>query len=373
MSLTNPRSVPFFNYSKLFGDHHEEYLKLFVDVGKRGAFIAQRDLVEFEEGLKRYTGSKFALGVANGTDALIIALRAAGIGAGDEVIFASHTFVATAASIHFAGAIPVPVECSADHLIDPESVERAITPRTRAIMPTQLNGRTANMEALQAIADKHGLLIVEDSAQGLGAKFKGKQAGTFGIAGTISFYPAKNLGCLGDGGAILTSDERLFKKMLALRDHGRGETGEVECWGLNSRLDNLQAAFLNAKLARYDEIIAERRKFASLYQEYLGGLSELTLPPAPDEDPRYFDVYQNYEIEADRRDELREHLKQNGVGTLIQWGGKAVHQFAGLHFTQKLPYTEKLFTRMLMLPMNNTMVEADVEYVAHQVRRFYRG
>jgi len=349
----------------------EDFVAIFRDVGRRGAFIMQRDLRDFEQHLATYTGAKYAVGVANATDGLHIALRAAGIGPGDEVIFCSHTMVATAAAIHFAGATPVPVECGPDHLIDPKSVEAAITSKTKAIMPTQLNGRTCDMDALQAIAERYNLLIVEDAAQGLGSKFKDKQAGTFGVAGAISFYPAKNLGCLGDGGAVITSDEEVYRKLLLLRDHGRDESGEVVMWGLNTRLDNLQAAFLDYKLARYAEEVARRREIADLYQKLLGDVKELVLPPAPGSDPDHFDVFQNYEIEAEQRDELRAYLKENGVGTLIQWGGKAVHQFKKLGFNVSLPYTERMFTRCLMLPMNRSLSDENVYYVCEVIRRFY--
>jgi dTDP-4-amino-4,6-dideoxygalactose transaminase len=183
-------SIPFFRYPHLFAQQREEILSAMTGVMDRGAFILQSDLVEFETAVANFTNSKYALGVANGTDALIIALRAAGIGPGDEVIVPSHTYVASAASIHFAGATPILVECGADHMVDPASVAAAVTPRTRAIMPVQLNGRTCDMDALQAIADKHDLLIIEDAAQAIGSKFKGKNAGTFGIAAEIRLYPA---------------------------------------------------------------------------------------------------------------------------------------------------------------------------------------
>lgn len=365
------RSVPFFNYPAVFMSLEAEFLAIFQDVGRRGAFIMQQDLRDFEQHLAEYTGARYAIGVANATDGLHIALRAAGIGPGDEVIFCSHTMLATAAAIHFAGGTPVPVECGPDHMIDPASVAAAVTPHTKAIMPTQLNGRTCDMDALQVIADRHGLVIVEDAAQGLGSKFKGRQAGTFGIASAISFYPAKNLGCLGDGGAVLTNDAAVYHKMLMLHDHGRDEDGEVGMWGMNSRLDNLQAAILDYKLARYGEEVSHRRAVAAQYRRLLGDLKELLLPPGPNDDPDHFDVYQNYEIEAERRDELKVYLKEQGIGTLIQWGGKAVHQFEKLGFKVSLPHVEKMFTRCLMLPMNRSISNEDVSYVCEKVREFY--
>jgi len=366
------RTVPFFNYPHVFVPHKEEILAKIVDVCNRGSFILQQDLQRFEQNLAKYLGAKYAIGVANGTDALVIALKAAGIGTDDEVIFASHTYVATAASIHFVGATPVPVECGFDHLIEPESIRAAITTKTKAIMPTQLNGRTCNMDVLQAIADEHGLLIVEDAAQGMGAKFKGKCASTFGIAGTISFYPAKNLGCFGDGGAVVTNDDEMYEKLWMLHDHGRNHDGVVKMWGYNTRLDNLQAAILDLKLTHYDGEVTRRREIAAMYQERLGGLTELQLPPAPDSDPNHFDVYQNYELQADRRDDLKTYLRENGIGTLIQWGGKPVHQFEDLGFTATLPITDRFFTRCLMLPMNTSLTNDDVDYVCETVRKFYR-
>jgi dTDP-4-amino-4,6-dideoxygalactose transaminase len=365
------RAVPFFNYPYVFTSQEDILTSIFRDVGRRGAFIMQQDLRDFERHLAEYTGARYAIGVANATDGLHIALRAAGIGPGDEVIFCSHTMLATAAAIHFASGTPVPVECGPDHMMDPASVAAAVTPRTKAIMPTQLNGRTCDMDALQAIADRHGLVIVEDAAQGLGSKFRDRQAGTFGIASAISFYPAKNLGCLGDGGAVLTNDDEVYHKMLMLHDHGRDEDGEVGTWGMNSRLDNLQAAILDYKLARYGEEVSHRRAVAAQYQQMLGDVRELVLPPGPEDDPDHFDVFQNYELEAERRDDLKVYLKEQGIGTLIQWGGKAVHQFEKLGFKVSLPYVERMFTRCLMLPMNRALTEEDVTYVCHKVREFY--
>jgi dTDP-4-amino-4,6-dideoxygalactose transaminase len=367
-----PMSVPFFDYSRVFGDEEESFVSVFRNVGRRGAFILQRDLAEFEQELARAVGARYALGVGNATDALQLAVRAAGIGAGEEVIHSAHTMIATAAAIHFAGAIPVPVECGSAHLIDPQAVEAAVTARTRAIMPTQLNGRTCDMEALQAIADRHNLVIIEDAAQGLGSRFRGRCAGTFGVAGCISFYPAKVLGCFGDGGAVITSDDTMYERLCQLRDHGRNRDGKIVSWGLNSRLDNLQAAILAFQFKRYDRVVSRRRQMASVYTSRLGSVTQLVLPPGPDTDSDHFDVYQNYEIEAERRDDLKVCLDGHGIGTLIQWGGQPVHQCRELGFTQQLPHTDSLFTRLLMLPLNMSLTDDDIHYVCGQIRAFYR-
>jgi len=368
-----PRSIPFFNYKGAFTAREEEYVAIFRDIIHRGAFIQQRDLRQFEENLADYLGVKHAIGVANATDGLVMAWRAAGLRPGDEVIFPSHTMVASPASVAHAGGVPVPVDCGPDHLIDPDTIEGAITKRTKAIMPVQLNGRTADMDRIQRIADQHGLYIMEDSAQALGSRFKGQFAGTFGRAGVFSFYPAKILGCFGDGGAVVTNDDEIARKILLLRDHGRDESGEVVTWGFNSRLDNLQAAILDLQFRDYDSIIKHRRALAARYQRNLSDLHQLQLPPAPDSGENHFDVYQNYEIQADDRDELRANLSERGVGTIIQWGGKAVHQYVGLGLRQKLPYTDRLFQRCLMLPMNMMVGADDVEYICSNIRHFYRG
>lgn len=370
--LPDKRVVPFFNYPSVFTAHQQDLLDIIQDVGRRGAFILQQDLEQFEAQLAHYCGAKHAIGVANGTDALILALRAAGIGEGDEVIFSSHTYVATAGAIHFVGARPIPTECGSDHMLDPDAIEAVITDRTKAIMPTQLNGRTCDMDAIGEVADRHGLTVIEDAAQGLGSQFKGKKAGTFGLAGTISFYPAKNLGCLGDGGAVVTNDDEVATKVNLLRDHGRDDEGEFVAWGLNSRLDNLQAAILNYKLSRYAEEVARRRQIASHYHDRLSGLSGVDLPPGPEDDEAHFDVYQNYEIEADDRDDLQRFLRESGVSAVVQWGGSPVHQLTSLGFDAQLPMTDRVFERCLMLPMNTALTDEDVEYVSVKVAEFYK-
>jgi dTDP-4-amino-4,6-dideoxygalactose transaminase len=364
-------TIPFFNYRGAFAAREDEFIEIIRDVMRRGAFIQQRDLAEFEDALARYLGVSHAFGVANATDGLVMSLRAAGIRPGDEVIFPSHTMVATAAAVAHAGGIPVAVDIGADHLIDPASIGAAVTDKTRAIMPVQLNGRTCDMDAIERIAREHNLLIVEDAAQALGSKFKGRYAGTFGIAAAISFYPAKILGCFGDGGAVVTNDAEVARKIALLRDHGRNEQGDVEMWGFNSRLDNMQAAILHAQFRDYDEIVTRRRSIARLYESLLSDVTDVGLPPGPDANQDHFDVFQNYEIEASRRDDLRKHLADKGVGTIIQWGGTPVHAFKKLGFDVSLPVTERFFERCLMLPLNMMVTDDEVTYIAAAVREFY--
>jgi dTDP-4-amino-4,6-dideoxygalactose transaminase len=364
--------IPFFRYPHVFNQQRDDILAAMLKVMDRGAFILQDELKEFERQIAAFVQVKHAIGVANGTDSLFIALRAAGVGPGDEVILASHTYIATAAAVHFNGASPVLVDCGPDHLIDPAAVEAAVTSRTKAIMPTQLNGRTCEMDKLEAIAKKHGLVIIEDAAQALGSKFKGRCAGTFGFAGSISLYPAKVLGCFGDGGLLFTNNDVTYAKLKQLRDHGRNDDGEVVGWGINSRLDTLQAAVLLTKLKIYPQEIERRRQLARLYRERLSDLEDMTLPPGPDHEADHFDVYQNYEVEAGRREGLREHLEKNGVRTIIQWAGKAVHQFSKLGLPKfNLPATDRLFKRCFLLPMNTSLTDAEVDYICTTIRSFY--
>ncbi len=364
--------IPFFRYPHVFGQQRDQILSAMLNVMDRGAFILQDEVKEFEAAIASFIGAKHGIGTANATDALELIIKAAGIGPGDEVIAPSHTFVATIAAIHNNGATPVLADCGPDHLVDPASIEALITPRTKAIMPVQLNGRVANMDRIMALAARHKLTVIEDSSQALGAKFKDKCAGTFGLAGVFSFYPAKVLGCFGDGGIVVTNDDALAAKIRLLRDHGRGgHGGAVEMWGRNSRLDNLHATIMSVKMRQYPQEVTRRRQLASRYHQGLRDLPQLTLPPAPDASPDHFDIYQNYELEADRRDDLRVHLENKGVKTIIQWGGKAVHQFPALGFTAKLPQTEKLFTRCFLLPLNTALADAEVDYICAQIRGFY--
>jgi len=368
------KKVPFFNYPELFDQRKVEYTRIINDVLSRGEFIMQKDLFEFEEHLADYLGVKHAIGMADGTMAILTSLIAAGIGAGDDVLVPSHTFIASVAAIHHAGANPILVDCGQDHLIDPQSVKKSITDNTKAIMPVQLNGRVADMDSILNIANKYNLIIIEDSCQALGAKYNDRFAGTFGVAGTFSFFPAKTLGCFGDGGAVITDEDQIAEKIRMLRDHGRDPVdGQVKVFGFNARLDNLHAAILNCKLKYYDEDIARRREIASIYNENLSSIDTLLLPPGPNSSLKHFDIFQNYEIEDYNRDDLREFLTGRGIGTIIQWGGSMVHQFdkLGLNVNTHLEYTDKMTERFMLLPMHQMLKDEEVLYICEEIKIFY--
>ena len=364
--------VRFVDYPAQFRKMESEIMGTIRTVLTQGDLMLRQQLRGFESHLAAFVGTRYAVGTSNCTDALHLALRAAGIELGEEVITVSHTFVATAAAIHHASATPVLVDIGDDHNMNVDLIESAITPRTKAIVPVHLNGRVCDMGRLMSIAEKHGLLVIEDSAQALGASFDGKLAGSFGVAGCFSFYPAKLLGAFGDAGAMTTNSREIAEKVMAMRDHGRTGHGEVSGWSFNCRLDNLQAAVLDLRLKELRKWIARRRELAGLYHEQLSGLRQLRLPPSPSTEGCYFDVFQNYEIEAQDRDRLVDHLNGKGVEILIPWGGKGVHQFKALglsHF--HLPRTERLFQDVLMLPLHTELSDEKVEYVCQTVHEFY--
>lgn len=370
--------VPFFDWAGLYSERSEEFGRIMHETAARGGFILQRDVDEFEQGIARFLGVKHVIGVSDGTNAILLGLRASGLRPGAEVIMPSHGFIAAAQSIHFAGGIPVPVELSErDWLIDPDAVRAAITPRTQAIMPVHVNGRTCQMDRIMAIAEEFGLDVYEDSAQALGARLDGTPAGCFGAWGTYSFYPSKTLGCFGDAGALVTNDDAIAEQVRRMRNHGanRDKVIELDCdiWGTNSRLDNIHAAILNYKLGYYPEAIERRRRIAERYDEAFRNIEALRLPPAPSADPRYFDIYQNYELCTAERDALRAWLAERAIGTIVQWGGFGLHQLKGLGFEQQLAKTDRFFRESLLLPMNHILTEAQVDHVIDAVQGFFGG
>jgi dTDP-4-amino-4,6-dideoxygalactose transaminase len=228
------------------------------------------------------------------------------------------------------------------------------------------------MPDILALADEHGLAVYEDAAQALGARIGGVEAGRFGAWGAFSFYPSKTLGGFGDAGALATDDDRLADAVRAMRNHGAGPDKAIppDCalWGFNARLDNLQAAILGYKLTWYDEAVARRREVAARYHEAFSGLRGLQLPPGPDAEPGRFDVFQNYEVRTDHRDELRDHLARRGIGTIVQWGGTGLHQFRNLGLQRSLPVADRFFERCLLLPMNHLLTDAQAGQVIDAVR-----
>lgn len=366
--------VPFVDFPLHYYRLKDEIDATIKEVLSKGDLILRDQLREFEDNVASFVGVDYAVGLNSGTDALYLSLKAAGIGPGDEVITVAHTFVATVAAIVHCGAIPILVDVGGDYNMDMDLVEQVITSRTKAIIPVHLNGRLCNMDKLMTLTQKHNLIVVEDAAQALGATFMDKKAGSFGLTGCFSFYPAKILGGVGDGGIAVTNNKDIAEKLRLLRDHGqRRATGEVLFFGFNSRLDNLQATILNVKLKYLPRWIERRRELANIYDQGLSHLPNLKLPPPPQSSGSYFDVFTNYVVRAKERDKLVAHLKKCGIEVLISWP-KPMHHHTALgleHF--HLPVTEQLSKEVLSLPLNTEITDEQVEFVVNAVHKFYSG
>jgi len=340
----------------------------FQRVIESGWFIMGPEVGAFESEFAQYCGAKYCIGVGNGLDALHLLLRAYDIGAGDEVLVPSNTFIATWLAVSQRGAIPVPVEpCTATHNIDPDALLAAITTRTRAIIPVHLHGQPADMDAINAIARRHGLIVIEDAAQAQGARYKRNRAGGLGHAAATSFYPGKNLGALGDAGAVLTDDSAIADKVRLLCNYGSQVKYRHEEQGYNSRLDEMQAAFLRVKLACLDDWNARRRKLASQYTMQLQDL-DLGLPWVPEwAEP----VWHHYVVRSRQRDALWLHLEQCGISTVIHYPVPPHRQacypeFAGRGF----PIAETLANEVISLPLSPCMTEQEIALVVSALRAF---
>lgn len=342
-----------------------------IDCLSNGDLIDRQQLRDFEARLAAFVGVKYAVGLNSGYHALQFSLQAAGVGAGDEVITVAHTFVATVSAIVNVGAQPVLVEVGSDYNMDADAFEAAITTRTKAVIAVSLNGRVCQMDRIVAIAEKHDLIVIEDSAQALGAELHGRKAGSFGLTGCFSFFPFKILGGFGDGGAITTNDANVACMVRRLRYNGEDrETGEYHYHGETALLDCAQAAVLNIKLNYLSKWIEHRRGIAALYQEGLQDISELRLPHF-DESARR-DVFQNYVIRTEARDHLREHLTKHGVETLVHWP-KPMWRHEGLRLQNSgLAETEKICREVISLPMSAETTAKHVEIVVDSIRNFYR-
>lgn len=365
--------VPFVNYPEHYLNMESEIDAAIKDIFLRGDYILRQQLEQFENDMANYLGIRHTIGLNSGTDALYLSLLAADVGKGDEVITVSHTFLATVGAIVNCGAKPVLVDVSGDYNMDVSLIEEAVNKHTKAIIPVHLNGRLCNMKEVMEIAGRHNLLVIEDAAQALGGSFDGEKAGSFGLTGCFSFYPAKILGTAGDGGMVVTNDQSVADRLCSLRDNGRAKgQAEVTGYGFNSRLDNLHAAILSVKLKYLPQWITRRRQIATLYQEGLSSLAEVILPPPPQSNNRYYDAFQNYVIRTPKRDELVSRLDRNGVETLISWPIPMHHQPAlGLsHF--RLPQTEVISREVLSLPMYPELTDEQVNHVIKVIQDFFK-
>ena len=374
--------VPFVNYPLQYHLIKKEIDEAIFRCLNNGDLVYRSDQEKFEKEFAVFNGAKYGIGTGSCTGAMYISLRAGGIGLGDEVITVAHTYVATIDVIVHCGAVPILVDVGENFNMNMDLVEKNITSKTKAIMPVHLNGRMCEMDKLMEIAEKHNLLVIEDAAQASGAKFKGKGAGSFGFTGCFSFYPAKVLGCFGEGGMVITSDPELARKLFLFRDHGelpsylkspeKMREKIIYCWGYNTILDNLQCAVMNAKLKHLPKWIERRREIASIYNKGLSDIPNVIPPPAP-LNSLYFDVYQHYVIRAERRDELVEFLEKNGVEILVSWAIPNHRQEAleTLH-RFNLPVTDQISKEVLSLPIYPELTDEQVSYVVDVIHDFYR-
>jgi dTDP-4-amino-4,6-dideoxygalactose transaminase len=363
--------VPFLDLRAVYAELAAPLDDAYARVAASGWFILGPELQEFERDFAAYCGARHCVGVGNGLDALHLALRAAGIRPGDEVIVPSNTFIATWLAVTYAGATPVPVEPDRrSYNIDPAVIESAITPRTRAIVPVHLYGQTAAMDQIQFVADRHGLAIIEDAAQAHGAGYRSAKAGTFGSAAAFSFYPGKNLGALGDGGAVVTNDDEIADSLRLLRNYGSRVKYQHDGLGFNTRLDPLQAAFLRAKLEVLDDWNDRRRAIAARYISGLTGIADVIVPVTADGcEP----VWHLFVIRHPRRDALQRYLGDRGIDTLIHYPVPPYLSgaYAALGLTRgSFPIAEEIADTVLSLPMGPHLNDAQADYVIDCVREF---
>ncbi len=363
-------TVPFVNLGAQFESLQQEFVDAFVRLGKQGAYILSDDVTQFEAGLAKLCQTKHAIGVGNGTDALILILKALDIGPGDEVITAPNSFIASAGAVAAVGAKVVFVDVGEDYNIDVNLIEAAITQRTKAIIPVHLTGNPADMTAINRIAKKHQLYVVEDAAQAIGAKHHGQAVGGLGDAAAFSLHPLKNLHLMGDAGFISTNNTALFETILRLRNHGLMNRNESALWGLNSRLDAIQAAFGNIKLPHFDRWT---KRFQSIAQRYRDALCEVVQCPIVAQGNEA--VYHNFVIQVPDRTQLMAYLADNSIETKI-------HYPIPLHLMEMsrslgyqkgdFPVTEWQSERIVSLPIYPELSDEQVDVVCDLIKQYYQ-
>ena len=365
------KNIPFVSFEPMHNEIRTELDNAYNRVMDKNIFIQGEECSKFEEEFANYIESKFCIGVATGLDAIYLILKAMEIGEGDEVIVPSNTFIATALAVSYTGATPVFVEPEIEtYNIDVSRIEEKITDRTKVIIAVHLQGRAADMDAIREIANRYELKVVEDAAQAHGAKYKGAKIGTMSDAAAFSFYPGKNLGALGDGGCVTTNNEEIANKVRALGNYGSDYKYHHIYQGTNSRLDELQAAFLRVKLTQLDKWNESRRKIAERYINEIEN-SLIKLPVETDE--TYEHVYHVFVVRCDRRDELEKYLNDNGIGTVKHYPTPMHLQPAYEYLNIKigdLPIAEEISKTVLSLPLYYGMTDKDIDYVIEKINNF---
>lgn len=366
--------VPFLSFNSTNRQIKAEILSSFESFFDNAWYVLGDQVKEFEQKFATYNNVRHCIGISNGLDALHIALKVLKIGKGDEVIVPSNTYIATALAVSYVGATPVFVEPNIyTYNIDPAKIEAAITPKTKAIMPVHLYGQACEMEAIMTIAKKHNLFVVEDNAQSQGATFNNILSGSWGHINGTSFYPGKNLGALGDAGAITTNDEGLAKKASVLRNYGSEVKYYNDVIGFNMRIDECQAGFLSIKLKYLNEWTAQRRGIAGWYNEALKGIDDLILPAIAKNATH---VYHIYSVRTKDRDALQKYLADNGISTLIHYPIPPHLQKAYEYLGFKkgdFPIAEEIANTCLSLPLWPGMKQSEVNYIAERFSIFYNN
>ena len=361
--------IPYVNLQKQWLDERDELLPLIDKLLESAQFIGGVELDTFEKNIAKFCGAKFACGLNSGTDALMLALTLSGIRKDDEVITPPNSFIASTAAIVHIGAKPVFVDVLSDQNIDPTKIEAAITKKTKAIMPVHLTGRMCDMDPIIEIARKFNLKIIEDAAQSVGSKYKDRLSGSIGDVGCFSTHPLKNLNACGDGGFLITNDESLYNYSKSYRNHGMTNRNVVDHFGSVTRMDNLQAAILNYRLGRLEEVIKKRRMNAKLY---LDGISNKNVF-IPGEKTTEFNTYHTFVIQTKYRDELRNYLSKNNIDTAIHYPFPIHLQPASKNLGYKLgdfPVTEKQSKEILTLPVNQYLEKNEIERIINLINDF---
>ena len=358
--------VPFVNLGLQFQDLRDEIISKFEELSTKGSYILNAEVQEFEKNFAEYCGTRYAVGVGNGSDALSFSLLALGVGKGDEVITAPNSFIATAWTIANVSAKPVFVDVRDDYNID--EIESAITPKTKAIMPVHLTGRVADMDVILDIARKHQIQVIEDAAQAVGAFYKGMKAGSFGVTGCFSLHPLKNLHVHGDGGIVTTNDKSIYEYLKKIRNHGLKNRDECEFWGYNSRLDGIQAAIANIKLPYLDRWNKRFRQIASHYSKALANHVKV-----PIDNEYEKPIYHRYIIQHPQRDILRKYLAKKNIETKVNYPIPLHLQEAARSLGYKngdFRNAEQQANTILSLPIYAEMEDEQVEHVIDSVRSF---
>ena len=369
---TTRATVPYVDIAAQHAAIKHELMSAVSDVLDSGQFILGQQLPEFERKFSELCGVRYAVGVNSGTDALILGLKALGIGPGDEVITVPNSFVASTGCIRLLGATAILVDAGDDYNIDPEKIGAALSPRTKAILPVHLTGRPCDMDPILRIAKDHGLKVVEDAAQAVLAEYKGRRVGSFGAVGCFSLHPLKNLNACGDGGMVTTDDPALYERLIVMRNLGLKTRDDCIMWSQNSRLDTLQAAILLVKLQYLDQWTARRRENARRYRDRLRSVAQIRLPAEEKDHEKA--VYHTFVIQAERRDELSAFLAERGIGS-------SVHYPVPIHLTEagrelgyprgSFPVTEAQARAILSLPIYPELSEDKLDLVCDRIKAFY--